>query len=117
MSSEKKASQPPHPGFVLKKDYIDPLGVSVTDLASKLGVSRNTLSSIINERAGVSADMALRLARAFKTSPDFWLKLKYAYELWVAERLDSGWKEVEPVKPVKTAGQKNTGGKKRIPRN
>ncbi|MDR2456735.1 MAG: HigA family addiction module antidote protein, partial [Deltaproteobacteria bacterium] len=83
MSSDKKSAQPPHPGYVLKKDYIDPIGVSVTDLASKLGVSRNTLSSIINERAGVSADMALRLGRAFKTNPEQWLKLKYAYELWV----------------------------------
>lgn len=114
MSPEKRVSQPPHPGYVLKKEYIDPLGVSVTDLASKLGVSRNTLSSIINERAGVSADMALRLSKAFKTNPDMWLKLKYAHELWMAERLDSGWKEVEPVKAVKQPAQRAS--KKRIPR-
>ena len=105
MSSEKVPGQPPHPGYVLKKDYIENMGVSVTDLAAKLGVSRNTLSSIINERAGVSADMALRLGRAFKTNPDLWLKLKYAHELWAAERLDSGWKDVEPVKPARGASR------------
>jgi addiction module HigA family antidote len=101
MNTDKSPLVPPHPGFVLKRDYIDPIRVSVTDLASKLGVSRNTLSSIINGRAGITADMALRLSRAFKTSPDIWLKLMNAYELYVAELVDSGWKDVEPVKPSK----------------
>ncbi|MDR1110432.1 MAG: HigA family addiction module antidote protein [Deltaproteobacteria bacterium] len=111
---------PPHPGQVLKKDYIEPLGISVTDLSAKLGVSRNTLSSIINERAGVSADMALRLSKAFKTTPELWLKLEYVFELWVARQFDSGWKEVEPVRSAKNTSSPNPARhnrkKKRLPR-
>lgn len=86
-----------HPGQVLKEEYLDPLGLSVTELSAKLGVSRNTLSSIVNERAGVSPDMALRLSQAFNTAPEKWLELQYLFELAAARRFDSGWKEVEPV--------------------
>ncbi|MDR2302715.1 MAG: HigA family addiction module antidote protein [Deltaproteobacteria bacterium] len=100
MLDPKKLSidPPPHPGQVLKKDYIEPLGISVTDLSAKLGVSRNTLSSIINRRSGVSADMALRFARALKTPPEFWLKLEYSFQLYEAQQYDSGWREVEPIR-------------------
>ncbi|MDR1657284.1 MAG: HigA family addiction module antidote protein [Deltaproteobacteria bacterium] len=120
LPEKKPTAQPPHPGFVLKKEYIEPLGVSVTDLAAKLGVSRNTLSSIINERAGVSPDMALRLSKAFRTTPEMWLKLKTVHDLWEAEQLDSGWNEVEPIRPVRgqtqSTGSKHTSKRKRVPR-
>jgi addiction module HigA family antidote len=113
---------PPHPGLILKKDFIDPLGISVTELSAKLGVSRNTLSSIINRRSGISADMALRFSRAFKNQPEFWLKLKFAYELWEAKQFDSGWREVEPLKMPKTSNfsrpqTRTTRRTKRLPRS
>ncbi|MDR0622742.1 MAG: HigA family addiction module antidote protein [Deltaproteobacteria bacterium] len=111
---------PPHPGQVLKKDFIEPMGISVTDLSAKLGVSRNTLSSIINRRSGVSADMALRFAKAFKTQPELWLKLEYAFELWEAQQFDSGWREVEPIRLSKSYNPpnplRNSVKAKRVPR-
>ena len=64
---------PPHPGEVLKELCIEPLGISVTKAAEGLGVSRKTLSAILNGRAGISAEMALRLSMAFDTSAESWL--------------------------------------------
>ena len=77
---------PPHPGEILKELCLEPLGLSVTRTASALGVSRKTLSSIINGRAGISPEMALRLAKAFNTSPESWLNQQMQYYLWVTEQ-------------------------------
>ena len=114
-----QGTPPRHPGVVLKKEYQEPFGLSVTELAAKLGVSRNTLSSIINERAGVSSDMALRLAMAFRTTPEQWLKLMYTYDLYQAEQIDSGWREVEPLRRQRTTLARNGRRgqrRKRVPR-
>ncbi len=77
---------PPHPGEVLKKLCLDPLGISVTKAARALGVSRKTLSAILNGRAGVSSEMAIRLSIAFRTSPESWLNHQTQYDLWVAKK-------------------------------
>jgi addiction module HigA family antidote len=77
---------PPRPGEILAEECLKPLGLSVTAAAAALGVSRKTLSLILNGRAGVTAAMALRLAKAFNTSPDFWLRLQMARDLWEARR-------------------------------
>lgn len=77
---------PPHPGQILKELCIEPLGLSVTDVAEALGVSRKTLSSIINGRAGISPEMAVRLSIAFDTSAESWLNQQSHYELWQAEQ-------------------------------
>ena len=76
---------PPHPGIVLKELYL-PEGMGVSEAAKKLAVSRQTLSAIINGRAGISADMALRLSKALGTSADLWLKMQIKYELWQAKQ-------------------------------
>jgi addiction module HigA family antidote len=73
---------PPHPGEVLKEFL--PEHVSVTEAARKLGVSRQAFSAIINGRAGITADMALRLSKALGTSPDMWLGMQMQYDLWQA---------------------------------
>lgn len=75
---------PAHPGEVLR-EYL-PEGMSVTEAAGRLGISRQTLSALINGRAGVSADMALRLAAALGTSPEMWLSMQVAYDLWQARQ-------------------------------
>ena len=75
---------PSHPGEVLK-EYL-PESVSVTEAAKKLGVSRQALSAIINGRAGITADMALRLSKALGTSPDLWLGMQMQYDLWHAKQ-------------------------------
>ncbi|MCA3001041.1 MAG: HigA family addiction module antidote protein [Rhodocyclaceae bacterium] len=75
---------PPHPGEVLR-DYL-PETISVTDAASRLGVTRQALSAIINGRAGISAEMAMRLSRALGTSPDLWLGMQMQYDLWQVQQ-------------------------------
>ena len=75
---------PPHPGAVLREWL--PEGMTVTDAAAALHVARVTLSKIVNGSAGISADMALRLAQWLGTSPDVWLGLQTQYDLWQAEQ-------------------------------
>lgn len=77
---------PPHPGEVIKALCLDPLNVTVTDAAKALGVSRKTLSAILNGRAGISPEMAVRLSIAFGTSAESWLNQQTQYDLWHAER-------------------------------
>lgn len=91
---------PPHPGEVLKGLCLDPLGLSVTEAAEALGVSRKTLSSILNGRAGISPDMAIRLSMAFGTSAESWLSQQSMFELWQAERREPGprVKRLEPAR-------------------
>ena len=73
---------PAHPGEVLKDLCLEPLGLTVTEVAQALGVARKTLSELINGKAGVSTEMALRLSKAFRTTPEFWLDLQQQYDLW-----------------------------------
>lgn len=89
--------QPTHPGSIIKEDYLRPLALTIQELAATLNVSRKTVSKIINERGAVTPDMALRLSRAFGTSPDLWLNLQKNYDLWHAANDSQGWKKVEPV--------------------
>ena len=77
---------PPHPGEIIRELCIDPLGLSVTKAAEGLGVSRKTLSAILNGRAGISPEMALRLSMAFNTSPESWLNQQLQYDLWIARK-------------------------------
>jgi antitoxin HigA-1 len=77
---------PPHPGEIIKELCLEPLDISVTDAAEALGVSRKTLSAILNGRAGISPEMAIRLSIAFDTSAESWLNQQSQYELWHAEQ-------------------------------
>ena len=77
---------PPHPGEVIKELCLEPLGISVTAAADGLGVSRKTLSAILNGRAGISPEMAVRLSIAFDTSSESWLNQQVQYDLWRAEQ-------------------------------
>ena len=77
---------PPHPGAVLRKLCLEPLDLSVTEAATALGVSRKTLSAILNGRAGISPEMAIRLSIAFDTTAESWLNQQVQYDLWQAER-------------------------------
>ena len=77
---------PPHPGEVLKELCLEPLGLTVTAAAEALGVSRKTLSAILNGRAGISPEMAIRLSLAFDTSAESWMNQQTQYDLWQAQR-------------------------------
>ena len=74
-------NNPPHPGPSVLHDCMEPLGISVTETAKRLGVSRKQLSSIVNERAGISPEMAIRLDKAFGGSAAAWYQMQAAYDL------------------------------------
>lgn len=77
---------PPHPGEVLWGLHMEPVGLTVTEVAHRLGVDRKTLSRIVNGRASVTAEMAIRLGKAFRTTAELWLNMQCTYELWQARR-------------------------------
>ena len=90
---------PPHPGGIVKRQCLDPLGLSITRAAQGLGVTRQALSELVNERAGISVDMAIRLSKAFGSTPETWLGMQMAYDLWQA-RDRARQIEVESFAPV-----------------
>ncbi|MCA9952195.1 MAG: HigA family addiction module antidote protein [Anaerolineales bacterium] len=77
---------PPHPGEIIKELCLEPLGLTVTRAAEALGVSRKTLSAVLNGRAGISPEMAIRLSIAFETSAESWLNQQVQYDLWLARQ-------------------------------
>jgi antitoxin HigA-1 len=81
-----KMHNPPHPGEILKALCLEPLGLTITEAAKALGVSRKTLSNVLNGHAGVSPEMAVRLSLAFDTTAESWLGQQLQYDLWQAEQ-------------------------------
>ena len=82
MLSKRK---PSHPGEILRKDVIKPLNLTVTEAAERLGITRKTLSALLNCRAGMSPEMAIRVSRATGTSPESWLFMQAKLDLWNVE--------------------------------
>lgn len=80
----KHGMKPTHPGQILKEMYLEPLGLTQAEAADNLGVTRKTLSMLLNQRQGISAEMALRLSKAFNTTPELWLNMQQNYDLWEA---------------------------------
>ncbi len=83
---------PPHPGEIITALCLEPLGLTVTRAAEALGVSRKTLSAIVNGRAGISPEMAIRLSMAFDTSAESWLNQQVQYDLWLARQNQQSFK-------------------------
>ncbi len=75
----------PHPGGIVRRQCLEPIGLTVTRAAEGLGVTRQALSDLVNEKAGISVEMAIRLSRAFGSTPETWLGLQLAYDLWKAQ--------------------------------
>ncbi|MBF0167298.1 MAG: HigA family addiction module antidote protein [Alphaproteobacteria bacterium] len=88
---------PPHPGAFIKRQCLEPLKLTVTEAAAGLGVSRNTLSMLINGRLGISPEMAIRLSQGFGGSPESWLQQQMQYDLWTA-RTRAGKIDVQKFK-------------------
>jgi len=93
-----KMFNPPHPGETLKEDVLPALGLTVTEAADQLGVARVTLSRMINGRAAISADMAIRLAQWLGGSAEIWLRLQMQYDLWHAEK--NSKIKIKPVQQI-----------------
>ena len=77
---------PPHPGEIVREECLEPLGLTVTRAAQGLGVTRKALSDLVNGKASVSVEMSLRLSKAFGSSPETWLGMQTAYDLWRASK-------------------------------
>jgi addiction module HigA family antidote len=86
MTAPLRMHNPPHPGEILRQLCLGPLGLTVTEAAEGLGVSRKTLSAILNGRASVSPEMAVRLSLAFGTSAESWLNHQLQYDLWQVQK-------------------------------
>jgi antitoxin HigA-1 len=92
--------KPTHPGEVLREDVMKPLGLTVTESARRLGVTRKTLSSLLNCRASLSPDMAIRIGQATNTSPESWLHMQAKLDLWNASQSTH---KVDPFSSTKAA--------------
>jgi len=92
---------PPHPGTLVRHDCIEALGLTVTAAAKALGVTRQALNNVINGKAGISAEMALRLAKAFGSTPEAWLRMQMAYDLAQVRRREA--EIIRDVQPVQGA--------------
>ena len=72
---------PPHPGRIVRQDCVEPLGLTITGAAKVLGVTRQALNNLVNGKAGISPEMAVRISKAFGGSPEMWLRLQANYDL------------------------------------
>jgi addiction module HigA family antidote len=93
--------RPTHPGEVLREDFLPDYGLTVVGLAKALGVSRQTVNELLRERRAVSPEMALRLSRLFGNSPELWLNLQRAVDLWDADQAIRS--DVRRIKPLRVA--------------
>ncbi len=93
--------RPTHSGEMLREDYLPDYGLTVSSLARAVGVSRQSINELLRERRAVSAEMALRLARLFGNSPEFWMNAQRAVDLWEAAQVVGG--EVARIEPLDAA--------------
>jgi len=104
MNSKKmntRRRRPTHPGELLREEILPGANITQAELARQMGVSRRTVNEICQERRGVSADTAHRLARVLNTTPELWINLQSAVDVWDA--LDANGKDYQKIKPLKVA--------------
>ena len=97
----KREIKPTHPGEMLREDFMTDYNLTIAGLAEKLEVSRQTVNELINERRSLSPAMALRLARLFGNTPEFWINAQRAVDLWIAERENK--KALGKIRPLQAA--------------
>lgn len=97
-TTKRKMHSPAHPGQILREMYLKPMKVSITEAADALGVSRKHVSAIVNGRAPVTPDMAMRLAAVFATEAQLWVNLQAQYDLWLVSE-----KAPPKVRPLRQA--------------
>jgi addiction module HigA family antidote len=98
VNNTARTLRPTHPGEMLREDFLPDFGLTTASAAAALGVSRQTIQELLRERRALSSDMALRLARLFGNSPEFWLNAQQAVDLWdAARRLESELAKIHPL--------------------
>lgn len=100
-NTRERIRRPAHPGALLREEFLPDLGLTVATLADALGVSRQSVNELVNERRAVSAEMSLRLGMLFGTSPEMWLELQNAVDLWDARQRIK--QELAKIRPVQAA--------------
>lgn len=100
-NTRKLKRRPTHAGEILREDFMPDYGLTVTELANSLGVSRQTVNELLRERRSLSPEMALRLSRLFGNSPEFWLNLQRSVDLWDAEVAINA--DMRSIKPLRVA--------------
>ena len=98
---DKRSRRPTHPGELIREDLLPETGLTQTQLAQLIGVSRRTISELIHERRRITPDIALRLAKVFNSTPEMWLTMQQAVDLWEAQSLSGH--EYEKIQPVQEA--------------
>jgi addiction module HigA family antidote len=81
-----RMKNPPHPGRIVRQECIEPLGLTITEAAKRLGVTRQTLNNLVNGKGGISPEMSIRLSKAFGSNPEVWLGMQMEYDLAQAEK-------------------------------
>ncbi len=94
--------KPVHPGRIVRNDCLEPFGLSVTEAAKILGVTRQALNNVVNEKSGISPEMAIRLSKAFGSTPDTWVRMQGAFDLAIALK-DTRKIRVERYAPMPAA--------------
>ncbi len=100
-NTAKRRVKPIHPGEMLREDFMPDYGLTVSSLAKALGVSRQSVNELVKERRAVSPEMALRLARLFGNTPEFWLNTQVRVDLW--EAAEKAKKKIEHINPLSVA--------------
>ncbi len=100
---------PPHPGRIVRQECIEPLGLSITEAAERLGVKRQTLNNLVNGKAGISPEMSIRLSKAFGSRPEVWLGLQMQYDLAQAEKTAHRIKVHRITAPIRSADRAPAG--------
>jgi antitoxin HigA-1 len=98
-NARKREVRPIHPGEMIREDFLSDYGLTVASLAEALGVSRQTVNELLRERRSVSPEMALRLSKLFRNSPEFWLNAQRAVDLWDAEQAIRD--DIESIRPLR----------------
>ncbi len=99
-NTRKRIIPPTHPGEMIREDFLPDYGLTTTSLASALGVSRQTINELVRERRAISPIMALKLARLFKNSPEFWMNVQRTRDLWESEQQYQ--EELAQIEPLPT---------------
>ncbi len=96
-TTRNRKRRPTHPGAILREDMLPALGMTQTEFAKRLGVSRLTVSELLLEKRGMSADMAIRIGRLTRTTPESWLRMQEMLDLWELEQQPERYRHIEPV--------------------
>jgi addiction module HigA family antidote len=97
----RRTRKPTHPGELIREDLLPETGISQTDLARLMGVSRRTISEVIDERRRLTPDIAFRLAKVFNSTPEMWLNMQQAVDLWEANK--NHGREYDKIRPLQEA--------------